>query len=170
MAAFHFCEQLSGPRVVHAASPASNWTQLKELFCRMWIYNQIISGAQQQLVMIRACWWTNKQKTTSELWWLDRKEGVAAGGVNAQSLSRGATVACSGHVVGPVGSTRWSLGAFIGVGGWGDTTGSGSRFLLLWGHLRSLTGGWRADSCNLETPAGLHDGVYHYGNNKRTLL
>lgn len=92
---------------------------------------------------------------------------MAAGGVDTQFLSRGATVACSGHVVGPVGSTRWSFGAFIDVGGWGGASGFGGRFLLPRGR-PSLTDRRRPDGCSLETPPRLHDGVYNYGKKKRT--
>lgn len=55
---------------------------------------------------------------------------MAAGGVDTESLSRGATVARSGHVVGPIGSTRWSFGAFVGIGGRGGAAGFGGGFLL----------------------------------------
>lgn len=86
-----------------------------------------------------------------------------------QLLSRGATVACSGHVVGPVGSTGWSFGALIGIGGWGGTAGFGSGFFLLRGQ-SSLTERRRPNCCSLETPTGLNDGVDNYGKNRRTLM
>lgn len=94
---------------------------------------------------------------------------VAAAGVDTQILSKGATVACSGHVVGPIRSTRWSFGAFIGVGGRGCASGFGGGFLLPRGR-SSVTERRRSDRCSLGTPTGLHNGVYNYGKNKRTLM
>lgn len=78
-------------------------------------------------------------------------------------------MACSGHVVGPVGSTRWSFGAFIGVGGRGGAAGFGGGFLLPRGR-SSLTDRRRPHGGRLDAPAGLHDGVYNYGNKKKTVM
>lgn len=96
-----------------------------------------------------------------------KRGGAAAGGVNAQLLSRGATVACSGHVMGPAGSTRWSLGAFVGVGSRGDATLFSSVFFVLRGHPRILSPRRRADGCRLETPSRVHNGVYYYGRKEQ---
>lgn len=78
-------------------------------------------------------------------------------------------MACSGHVVGPVGSTRWSFSAFIGIGGRGGAAGFGGGFLLPRGR-SSLTGRRRPDGGSLEAPARLHDGVYNYSNKKKTFM
>ena len=81
--------------------------------------------------------------------------------MDALLLSTGATVACSGHVVGPVRPTRPSLGAFVGVGG----SGFGAGLLLLRGR-SDLSESRRPNSCSLETATGLHNGVYDYSNNR----
>lgn len=65
-----------------------------------------------------------------------------------------------GHEVGPVGATRWSFGACVGVRGRGGAAEFGGGFLLPGGR-SSLTERRRHNSCRLETPAGLHDGVDH---------
>lgn len=85
--------------------------------------------------------------------------------MDAQLLSRGATLACSGHVVGPIGSTRRSFGAFVGVGG---SARFGAGFLLLCGW-SSLTEGCCAGCC-LKTAIRLHNRVYNYNKNITRIL
>lgn len=88
--------------------------------------------------------------------------------MDAQGRSRGATVASSGHIVGPVSSTSCSFGTFIGVGGWGGTTGFGGGFLVPQRWSR-LTDRQFLDGCSLETSNRLHDGVYNFGKKKITI-
>ena len=85
--------------------------------------------------------------------------------------SRGGTVARSGHVM-PAGPAGRPLGAFVGVGRGGASTGpvpQGPAGRLLVPHRGSrLTGRrWPQGPC-LEA-RGLHDGVDDYGNTERTI-
>lgn len=123
-----------------------------------------LPGAQKTPVM----WWATSPATVGFLSNFSAEEekvpltALAQGSVDAQGLSRGATVAISGHIMGPISSTSCSFGTFIGIGGWGGTAGFGGWFLVP--HRRSrMTDRQLLSGCSLESSDRLHNGVYNFG-------